>query len=146
MIRHVTLAAAVLACCALALYAGDDRKPAKDVKIVKTDSGLEYQDLKVGDGKVAKAGVKVEVHYTGWLAKDGKKFDSSHDRNETFEFELGAAEVIKGWDEGVAGMKPGGKRKLIIPAKLAYGEKGRGKTIPANAELVFDVELIKVGK
>ena len=141
MIRRLSLAAAVLACFALAVTAGDDHKPAKDVKIVKTDSGLQYQDLKVGTGKEAKKGAKVEVHYTGWLAKDGTKFDSSVDRKETFEFELGAGEVIKGWDEGVAGMKVGGKRKLIIPAKLAYGEKGRGK-IPGNAVLVFDVELI----
>jgi FKBP-type peptidyl-prolyl cis-trans isomerase len=144
MIRRLSLAAAALACFALALYAGDDHKPAKDVKIVKTDSGLEYQDLKVGKGDAAKKGDTVEVHYTGWLKKDGKKFDSSVDRKRTFKFELGAGKVIKGWDEGVAGMKPGGKRKLLIPAKLAYGEREIEDVIPANSDLVFDVELISI--
>jgi FKBP-type peptidyl-prolyl cis-trans isomerase len=140
MMQRLALTAAV---AAVALAVNADHKPVKDVKIVTTDSGLKYQDLKVGTGTAAKKGDMVEVHYTGWLSKDGTKFDSSVDRKETFEFKLGAGEVIKGWDEGVAGMKPGGKRKLIIPAKLAYGEKGR-KGIPGNAELVFDVELIKV--
>jgi FKBP-type peptidyl-prolyl cis-trans isomerase len=141
MMRHLGIALLAAAAFAVALHA--DHKPDPKVKIVTNDSGLKYQDLKVGTGDAAKKGDKVEVHYTGWLSKDGTKFDSSVDRKETFSFELGAGEVIKGWDEGVAGMKPGGKRKLIIPAKLAYGEKGRGK-IPGNAELVFDVELIKV--
>src|SRR4051812_26473364 len=122
MTRRLTLALAVLACYALALNAGDDHKPDPNVKIVKTDSGLQYQDLKVGKGDEAKKGDTVEVHYTGWLAKGGKKFDSSVDRSRTFKFKLGAGKVIKGWDEGVAGMKVGGKRKLIIPAKLAYGD------------------------
>jgi FKBP-type peptidyl-prolyl cis-trans isomerase len=144
MVRRLYLAAAVLACFALVLRAGDDHKPAKDVKIVKTDSGLRYQDLKVGTGDAAKKGQTVEVHYTGWLAKDGKKFDSSVDRKRTFKFALGAGKVIKGWDEGVAGMKAGGKRKLLIPAKLGYGEEGYPDVIPPNAELVFDVELISV--
>ena len=144
MIRRLTVAAAVLACLAVAVNADDDHKPAKDVKIVKTDSGLQYQDLKVGKGDVAKKGATVEVHYTGWLAKDGKKFDSSVDRKETFSFELGAGEVIKGWDEGVAGMKVGGKRTLIIPPELGYGARGAGGVIPPNATLTFDVELLKV--
>jgi FKBP-type peptidyl-prolyl cis-trans isomerase len=144
MVRRLYLAAAVLACLAVALRAGDDHKPAKDVKIIKTDSGLQYQDLKVGKGDTAKKGDTVEVHYTGWLAKDGKKFDSSVDRKRTFKFALGAGKVIKGWDEGVAGMKVGGKRKLIIPAKLAYGEREIEDVIPANSDLVFDVELISV--
>ena len=109
----------------------------------KTNSGLLYKDLKVGDGDEAKAGKKVTVHYTGTFRSDGKKFDSSLDRNEPFEFELGAREVIRGWDEGVAGMKVGGKRKLIIPYPLAYGEKGR-RGIPPKADLVFEVELLKV--
>src|SRR3954454_22851802 len=142
MIRRLALAAAMAAAVALAVNA--DHKPVKDVKIVTTDSGLKYQDLKVGTGTAAKEGDTVEVHYTGWLAKNGKKFDSSVDRKETFEFKIGGR-VIKGWNEGVVGMKPGGKRKLIIPAKLAYGEKGKGD-IPGNAELVFDVELIKIVK
>ena len=116
----------------------------KDGDVVTTKSGLKYIDIKVGDGKVAKAGDKVVVHYTGRL-KDGKKFDSSVDRNEPFEFPLGARKVIKGWDEGVAGMKEGGKRKLIIPPELAYGNRDVGNgLIPANSTLIFEVELIKV--
>ena len=110
--------------------------------IVTTKSGLKYKDLKVGDGDEAKAGKTVVVHYTGTFT-DGKKFDSSLDRNEPFEFELGAKMVIAGWDEGVAGMKVGGKRKLMIPFELAYGERGRGK-IPPKADLIFEVELLKV--
>jgi len=109
----------------------------------KTNSGLLYKDLKVGEGDEAKAGKKVVVHYTGTFREDGKKFDSSLDRNDPFEFKLGNREVIQGWDEGVAGMKVGGKRKLIIPYQLAYGEKGR-RGIPPKADLVFEVELLKV--
>ncbi|MFQ3592534.1 MAG: FKBP-type peptidyl-prolyl cis-trans isomerase [Gemmataceae bacterium] len=112
--------------------------------MVTTKSGLKYEDSKVGDGAEAKAGDTVEVHYTGWLAKDGKKFDSSLDRGEPFSFRLGAGMVIKGWDEGVAGMKVGGKRKLLIPAELGYGARGAGRAIPPNADLVFEVELLKI--
>ena len=122
-----------------ALSNGGDKK--KD-EIITTKSGLKYIEVKVGDGKIAKKGDAVTVHYTG-MFKDGKKFDSSLDRNKPFTFELGQGEVIKGWDEGVAGMKEGGKRKLIIPSDLAYGPKGRGP-IPPNAELHFDVDLLKV--
>jgi FKBP-type peptidyl-prolyl cis-trans isomerase FkpA len=118
----------------------DDKK---DEKVIKTDSGLQYVELKEGDGEKAKKGDTVEVHYTGWL-KDGKKFDSSLDRKEPFSFKLGAGKVIKGWDEGVAGMKVGGKRKLIIPPELAYGKKGAGDVIPPDAELTFEVELLKI--
>src|ERR1019366_7041160 len=100
-------------------------------------SGLKYVDEKIGEGKTAKAGDIVLVHYTGTL-KDGKKFDSSRDRDEPFKFTLGKGQVIRGWDEGVAGMKEGGKRKLIIPPELAYGPAGR-PGIPPNAELHFDV-------
>ncbi len=114
----------------------------KDGDVVITKSGLKYLDVKVGDGKVAKKGDNVTVHYTGTF-KDGKKFDSSVDRNEPFPFVLGRGEVIKGWDEGVAGMKEGGKRKLIIPSDLAYGPKGRGG-IPPNTDLFFEVDLLKV--
>jgi FKBP-type peptidyl-prolyl cis-trans isomerase FkpA len=121
-----------------------DKGKKEEPKVITTDSGLKYQDLKVGDGDEAKKGKKVHVHYTGWLAKDGTKFDSSLDRKEVFTFPLGAGKVIKGWDEGVAGMKAGGKRKLLIPSKLGYGAGGAGDAIPPNADLVFEVELLKV--
>ena len=109
----------------------------------KTPSGLEYWDIKAGTGPVAQSGQKVKVHYTGWLT-DGKKFDSSVDRGQPFEFMLGAGQVIKGWDQGVAGMKVGGKRQLKIPPDLGYGASGAGGVIPPNATLIFDVELLGV--
>lgn len=113
--------------------------------MITTKSGLKYVELKEGTGDEAKAGQTVEVHYTGWL-KDGAKFDSSKDRNKPFQFPLGAGRVIKGWDEGVAGMKVGGKRKLIIPPELGYGKRGAGDVIPPDAELTFEVELLGVKK
>jgi peptidylprolyl isomerase len=116
----------------------------KDGKVVTTASGLKYVDLKVGDGTEAKEGSKVMVHYTGTL-ENGKKFDSSVDRGKPFgPITLGKGMVIKGWDEGLQGMKVGGKRKLIIPSKLGYGERGAGDDIPPNATLIFEVELLKV--
>ena len=102
---------------------------------------LEIEDQIVGDGEEAVAGQTVEVHYTGWLV-DGTKFDSSLDRDQTFSFKLGAGQVIAGWDQGVAGMKIGGARKLTIPPEMGYGERGAGGVIPPNATLVFKVELI----
>jgi len=108
-----------------------------------TDSGLKIDDLTTGDGAEAKAGQMVTVHYTGWLT-NGSKFDSSKDRNDPFRFKLGAGQVIRGWDEGVAGMKIGGKRKLTIPPQLGYGARGAGGVIPPNATLVFEVELLDV--
>jgi FKBP-type peptidyl-prolyl cis-trans isomerase len=118
--------------------------PKPNEKTVTTPSGLKYIDQQIGTGEAAGPGMKVRVHYTGWL-KDGKKFDSSVDRNEPFDFTLGAGQVIKGWDEGVAGMKVGGKRKLIIPPNLGYGARGAGGgLIPPNAELTFDVQLLAV--
>ncbi|MGA9980834.1 MAG: FKBP-type peptidyl-prolyl cis-trans isomerase [Candidatus Sulfotelmatobacter sp.] len=110
---------------------------------VKTADGLQYWDIRVGTGEVAKDGDKVKVHYTGWLTT-GKKFDSSVDAHQPFDFTIGHGEVIKGWDEGVAGMKVGGKRQLRIPPDLAYGEAGHPPQIPQNATLIFDVQLLKV--
>ena len=110
-----------------------------------TPSGLQYTDNVVGDGAEAKAGQHVTVHYTGWLYNDGEqgaKFDSSRDRNDPFDFPLGAGMVIKGWDEGVQGMMIGGQRTLIIPPELGYGARGAGGVIPPNATLKFDVELL----
>jgi len=111
---------------------------------VKTDSGLQYWDIKVGTGPVAKDGSSVKVHYTGWLTT-GKKFDSSVDAHQPFDFTIGKGDVIKGWDEGVTGMKVGGKRQLRIPPELAYGATGTpGGPIPANATLIFDIQLLAV--
>ncbi|HBH79933.1 MAG TPA: peptidylprolyl isomerase [Nitrospira sp.] len=110
---------------------------------VTTPSGLKYVDQAVGTGDVAVVGKNVNVHYTGWL-ENGKKFDSSVDRGQPFSFPLGAGRVIKGWDEGVQGMKVGGKRKLTIPSDLGYGSRGAGGVIPPNATLIFDVELLGV--
>ena len=106
-------------------------------------SGLKYVDVEVGEGSAAVSGKEVTVHYTGTFP-NGKKFDSSVDRDEPFTFQLGAGRVIKGWDEGVAGMRIGGKRKLIIPSDLAYGKRGAGSVIPPDATLHFEVELLGV--
>ncbi len=111
---------------------------------ITTASGLIIEDIVTGDGEAAIAGIEVTVHYTGWLT-DGNKFDSSKDRNDPFVFALGASHVIRGWDEGVQGMKVGGKRKLTIPPDLGYGARGAGGVIPPNATLVFEVELLALG-
>jgi FKBP-type peptidyl-prolyl cis-trans isomerase FkpA len=120
------------------------------MEAITTESGLKYIDLVVGDGDLAVAGAKVDVHYTGWLMTEngekGAKFDSSKDREGNFAFKLGAGQVIKGWDEGVAGMNVGGTRELIIPSELGYGANGAGNVIPPNATLIFEVELLKVTK
>ena len=108
-----------------------------------TASGLMIEEVVVGSGAEAKAGMRVSVHYTGWLT-NGSKFDSSKDRNEAFEFGLGQRQVIAGWDEGVQGMKVGGTRKLTIPPALGYGARGAGGVIPPNATLLFEVELLAV--
>ncbi len=108
-----------------------------------TDTGLKYEDTTTGQGATACAGQTVSVHYTGWLT-NGTKFDSSKDRNDPFEFKLGAGQVIRGWDEGVQGMKIGGTRKLTIPPQLGYGANGAGGVIPPNATLVFEVELLEI--
>ena len=115
--------------------------------VITTASGLQYEDTTVGSGAEAKAGQRVQVHYTGWLFNDGQqggKFDSSKDRGQPFSFGLGAGQVIRGWDEGVQGMKVGGTRRLIIPAALGYGARGAGGVIPPNATLLFEVELLGI--
>ncbi|HVZ45668.1 MAG TPA: FKBP-type peptidyl-prolyl cis-trans isomerase [Ramlibacter sp.] len=115
--------------------------------MITTSSGLQYEDELIGSGPEAKAGKDVRVHYTGWLHENGvqgRKFDSSRDRSDPFEFSLGSGMVIKGWDEGVQGMKVGGKRTLLIPPQLGYGARGAGGVIPPNATLKFDVELLEV--
>jgi len=118
------------------------------MSITTTNSGLQYEDTVEGSGPEATAGKYVTVHYTGWLRNDdgsqGAKFDSSKDRNDPFQFALGGGQVIKGWDEGVQGMKVGGARRLIIPASLGYGARGAGGVIPPNATLIFDVELLSL--
>src|SRR5262245_25073736 len=151
MTRVLTLLAVAVVCCALASSSAvaqkDDKNKekydAKEKTWVTTATGLKYLDEKVGNGTAVRAGDKVEVHYTGTF-KDGKKFDSSKDRREPFEVQVGAGRVIKGWDEGIVGMKVGGTRKLIIPYQLAYGEAGRPPTIPPRSELHFEIELLKV--
>ncbi len=113
-----------------------------------TASGLKYEDVTVGKGETAAAGMSVKVHYTGWLTDGvikGKKFDSSKDRSDPFVFPLGGGHVIKGWDEGVQGMKVGGTRLLTIPPALGYGARGAGGAIPPNATLLFEVELLGLG-
>ncbi len=121
--------------------------PAGAQPVTSTPSGLKIIEIKVGTGASPKAGQTVVVHYTGWLyeaGKKGKKFDSSLDRGQPFEFPLGKGQVIPGWDEGVATMKVGGKRTLIVPPDLGYGSSGAGGVIPPNATLIFDVELLRV--
>ena len=116
-----------------------------DQSLTKTASGLGYVDLVEGTGPQPKTGDSVRVHYTGWL-ENGKKFDSSHDRHEPLVFAVGRGQVIQGWDEGVGSMKVGGKRKLVIPASLGYGSQGAGGVIPPNATLIFEVELLGIGR
>lgn len=144
--RQVTLL--VLSVLALAtLLLAQSKHPAAPTPVtgkpVTTSSGLEYWDITKGTGATATSGKHVRVHYTGWLT-NGKAFDSSLDRGQPFEFVLGAGNVIKGWDEGVEGMKVGGKRQLRIPPQLGYGARGAGGVIPPNATLIFDVELLGV--
>lgn len=137
---RLVLAAALLA----AIFIGPLIATAQET--ITTDSGLRYIDTKQGAGEKAKAGQNVAVHYTGWLYENGEKgkqFDSSRDRGRPFTFPLGGRRVIAGWDEGVAGMRPGGQRTLIIPPELGYGRQGAGGAIPPNATLLFEIELIE---
>ena len=141
--RRSALAAALTATTgALALSESADAQ-----NVVTTPSGLKYIDVKVGTGASPRTGQTCVMHYAGWLYEDGKKgakFDSSVDRGQPFEFKIGMGQVIRGWDEGVATMKVGGKRTLIIPPQLGYGARGAGGVIPPNATLLFDVELLAV--
>jgi len=127
----------------LMMFAESGGPPPVSGKPTTTADGLKYWDVKVGTGATATSGHNVKVHYTGWLT-NGKKFDSSVDRKEPFELKLGAGNVIKGWDEGIVGMKVGGKRRLEIPPALGYGANGYPGAIPPNATLIFDVELLDV--
>jgi FKBP-type peptidyl-prolyl cis-trans isomerase FkpA len=133
----------VIALVAFFVWQGRPQKADTSGDMTTTASGLQYEDLEVGDGATAEAGNTVFVHYTGWL-EDGTKFDSSLDRGTPFDFILGTGNVIQGWDEGVAGMKVGGVRKLVIPPELGYGPSGAGNVIPPNATLIFEVELLEV--
>ncbi len=122
-----------------------DRLPNVEGEPITTGSGLQFCEIERGRGDAPKAGQTIVVHYTGWLESDGTKFDSSLDRGQPFEFTIGLGQVIGGWDEGLATMQVGGKRRLIIPPDLAYGESGAGGgAIPANATLIFDVELLDI--
>ena len=149
MKRYVLAALGALFCLGSTADA-QDQKPTttQTAKVVQTDSGLRYTDEQLGTGAEAVKGKEVSVHYTGWLNKGkdekGTKFDSSRDRGQPFSFPLGAGMVIQGWEQGVQGMKVGGKRTLLIPAKLGYGTRGAPPVIPPNSDLIFDVELLGV--
>ena len=160
MKRQYALALALLAALSVTFGCGGNDKPSapsaasapstsSPMKVTgqptTTPSGLQYWDIVVGNGATAKPGINVKVHYSGFLA-NGQKFDSSRDRGQPFVFPLGEGQVIKGWDEGVAGMKVGGQRQLRIPPELGYGAAGAPGAIPPNATLIFDVELLEVGK
>lgn len=148
MLRTIRVEKLTLGLCMVIVYALLWMPQAMSATKVTTSSGLQYVDLTVGNGDVAKAGNQVSVHYTGWLqnpdGSKGRKFDSSKDRGQPFQFALGQGQVIKGWDEGVQGMKVGGVRELIIPPALGYGQGGAGGVIPPNATLIFEVELLGV--
>jgi peptidylprolyl isomerase len=143
--KKTALLLAVAAIAFSTLPAAADEKKGGDSKMQKTPSGLQWEDVKVGTGAAPKPGQTCVMHYTGWLWEDGakgKKFDSSVDKGTPFEFPLGQGRVIKGWDEGVATMKVGGKRNLLIPPQLGYGARGAGGVIPPNSTLFFEVELL----
>lgn len=137
----IVVAAAVAAVVMFGVMGCKGQK--EEAKSVTTKSGLVIEDIRLGTGDEARPGRMVSVHYTGWLT-DGTKFDSSKDRNQPFEFQLGMGQVIRGWDEGFTGMKVGGLRKLTIPPDMGYGAAGAGGVIPPNATLVFEVELLGV--
>jgi peptidylprolyl isomerase len=150
VLRRASVLRAFAVVAAVAAFAGGSFTPAQAQatgKTMTTASGLQIADSKIGTGATPTRGQTCVMHYTGWLyvdGKKGKKFDSSVDRNEPFEFPIGERKVIAGWDEGVSTMKVGGKRTLIIPPELGYGARGAGGVIPPNATLIFDVELLDV--
>jgi FKBP-type peptidyl-prolyl cis-trans isomerase len=139
----ITIGVLLLAAIAFLVFQSVNKPSQTSSGATQSTSGLVIEDLVVGSGAQAQAGDTVSVNYTGWLV-DGTKFDSSYDRNQPFEFTLGTKAVIAGWDQGVAGMQVGGKRKLTIPPELAYGSQGISGVIPANATLVFEVELLEI--
>ncbi len=139
--KGIVIISAVLVSIGLLFFTAPSSSKGKADKIEKTASGLQYIDLAVGKGAHPRKGQRVVVHYTGWL-ENGDKFDSSVDRGEPFEFQIGVGQVIRGWDEGVMTMRVGGKRKLTISSDLGYGRRGAGRVIPPNATLVFEVELL----
>lgn len=146
-IQRIVLIFVLIVSTVLIIY-GSQKRTAETLftpreNMTQTASGLQYEDTVIGSGPAAQSGDQVQVHYTGWL-ENGTKFDSSVDRNEPFEFPLGAGRVIQGWDEGVAGMQVGGTRKLVIPPELGYGARGAGGVIPPNAVLIFEVELLAI--
>lgn len=145
IVMLLLLAVVIPACAQKEPKPAVDKSAAAAANAVKTASGLSYVDLVAGTGPSPVAGKAVKVHYTGWL-ENGTKFDSSVDRGEPFIFNIGAGQVIQGWDEGVMSMKVGGKRKLIIPSQLGYGSAGAGGVIPPDATLIFEVELLDVAK
>jgi FKBP-type peptidyl-prolyl cis-trans isomerase len=151
--RRIALTVILIAVVALVAYGifssltpGEPQEtplPTSSAEVITTESGLQYQDILIGEGDLAEPGNRVRVHYTGRLV-DGTQFDSSIDRGQPFEFTLGGGGVIQGWEEGIAGMREGGQRILTIPPDLGYGEDGRPPVIPGNATLIFEVELVEV--
>ena len=148
MLKRIKIEELTLGVCVVIVYALLGTLQAMSAAKVNTPSGLQYVDLSVGSGDVTKTGDRVSVHYTGWLEKPdggkGQKFDSSKDRGQPFQFVLGRGQVIKGWDEGVQGMKVGGVRELVIPPALGYDQRGAGGVIPPNSTLIFEVELLGI--
>lgn len=140
----LVIATLLLAAASPAAFAGQEKdRPEANGKETVTPSGVKYTDLRIGEGSEAATGKIVEVHYIGWL-EDGTKFDSSRDRDRPFTFRLGAGDALKGWDEGLLGMKVGGKRKLVIPPELGFGKQGVGSVVPPNAVLLYEFELLAV--
>lgn len=144
MKRALALIACFATLCAGPAPAQEPPAPSEKPEAVTTESGLQYVDLEEGMGPKVLKGDVVEVHYVGWLPGSDRAFDSSHARGRPFRFEVGAGDVIEGWDEGVAGMQVGGKRRLLVPPELGYGKRGAGQAIPPDATLLFEIELVGI--